>query len=286
MKKSILFLIPLFPFFVMCQNRNKKVDTIHVLPSDTIQMQYSHFQLPILEGVVNDSLHFKVLFDTGTAGNNFFISDSLKNYFVNDSAFVQIGKFIKQMGIYYYKSNQRSIFDILGKNTILVGWEFFESKIIEFDFQNQRILVYNELPDITEYSKTKITLSGNSASNSALLIPAQVVLQGKTMKDTFNIDTGCHSYMVISSKHIEEQGIDTTNAHYTKATVSGGYRPVFLIPADTIKIEDVYAANQNMWITFIDYKARVGLLGTMTMENFIVILDLINFDLYLKKIEN
>ena len=75
-----LFLISLFPFFVMCQSNNKKEETVLVLPSDTIPMQYSNerprYCLPILNGIVNDSLHFDVFFDTGSSGNHFRISES------------------------------------------------------------------------------------------------------------------------------------------------------------------------------------------------------------------
>ena len=281
-------MIPLFPFFVMCQNSNKKAEIALVFPADTIPMQYNYhrpsFYLPILDGVVNDSLHIKVFFDTGTSGNKFSISDSLKYFFDSDSAFVQIGKIKKQMNIQYFRSNERNFSDIFGKNTILVGWKFFENKIVEFDFQNQRILVYNELPNVTEYSKVKI-IHGNPPGNFAILIPAQVALQGKIIQDTFNIDTGCNSYMVLSEKHIKEQGIDTTNARYGKPKVGGSGLSAFSIPMDTFKIGDLSAANQNMRITFSNYNGR-GLLGTLTMQNFSVILDLINYDLYLKKINN
>ncbi|MCL2651579.1 MAG: retropepsin-like domain-containing protein [Candidatus Azobacteroides sp.] len=284
MKKSILFLIPLIPFFVMCQNSNKKAKIVQVLPSDTISMQYNskyaNLNMPILDGIVNDSLHFKVFFDTGTSGSGFAISESFKNLFDSDSTFVQIGKFKKQMDVHYYKSNQRSFLDVFGKNTILVGWEFFENKIIEFDFQNQHILVYNELPSVVEYSKIKIIKS----QNSYLLIPAQVVIQGKTIEATVLIDTGCNSFVALSSNRIEKQGIDTKKAYFGKATVSGGLMPGFSIPADTIKIGDLYVANQNMQVSFDNF-SHTGLLGTKTLENFSVILDLINFDLYLKKIE-
>ncbi|MCL1934640.1 MAG: hypothetical protein FWF53_12605 [Candidatus Azobacteroides sp.] len=287
MKKYSLFLIPLFLFFVMCQNSNKKAERVGAFPSDTIPMQYSYkydnLRLPILDGVVNDSLHFKVFFDTGLAGNRFIISDSLKKLFVHDSAFVQIGKFKKQMNINFYGSNRRSFINMLGKNTILVGWEFFENKIIEFDFQNQHILVYNELPDVTVYSKIKIALFHNS-----LLIPAQVVLQGKTMEDTVIIDTGHNGYVNFHTDEYEKQGIDTTKAYYGQSTALYGSISGFSIPADTIKIGSLYVANQNMRITFDNtnnYKGR-SLLGTKTMENFSVILDLINYDLYLKKIDN
>ncbi|GHT64244.1 hypothetical protein AGMMS50239_21610 [Bacteroidia bacterium] len=285
MKKYIIFLIPAFLLFVLCQNSNKKAETVQVFPLDTIPMYYSHqyptFCLPILDGIVNDSLHLKVFFDTGSGGNYFNIPERFKNLFDSDSASVQIGKFKKRMGIDYWGSNQKSIINIVGENTIMVGWQFFENKIIEFNFQNQHILVYNELPDVSAYSKTKITLF----RDTHIVIPVQVVLQGKTIQDTFNIDTGCNEYMVLITKHIEKQGIDTVNAYHKRTAVSGGQVPNFLLPADTIKIGDLYVANQNMRISFVNHPTG-GLLGTRTMENFIVMLDLINYDLYLKKIEN
>jgi predicted aspartyl protease len=183
------------------------------------------------------------------------------------------------MYIGYWGSNQKNIINILGENTIMVGWTFFENQIIELDFQNQHILVYDELPDVSAYSKIKIL----SSRNTHLLIPAQVVLQGKIVQDTFNIDTGCNNYMVLSTKHIEKQGIDTTNARYGNGTaVSGGVRSSFAIPVDTFKIGELYTANQNMCITFTNHPT-VALLGTRTLENFMVMLDLVNYDLYLKK---
>ena len=90
---------------------------------------------------------------------------------------------------------------------------------------------------------------------------------------------------MVGSKHIEEQGIDTTGAHYQWAAISGSLMPNFSISADTIKIGNLFTADRNMRISFHDHASDVGLLGTRTLENFSVILDLINFDLYLKKIE-
>ena len=272
-------------FFVMCQNNNKEAKIEQVFPSDTIPMQFNHqlprFCLPILDGIVNDTLHFEVFLDTGTQGKNFYIPNSFKDLFDSDSAFIQIGRFKKRMGIHYWGSNQQGIINIVGRNTIMVGWQFFENTIIEFDFQNQHILVYDDLPDVTEYSKTNITVS----HHPALLIPAEVVIQGKKLQDTFNIDTGCNNYMVLSTRHIEEQVIDTTNALYNKSTVSGGSYPSFYIHADSIKIGDLNVAKQFLPITFRNDKAK-GLLGTRVMENFNVILDLVNYDLYLKKIDS
>ena len=277
-----LCLILIFLIFVACQNGSKKAETVQVVPSDTIPMQYRpnypNFRMPILDAIMNDSIHVNVFFDTGATSYQFF-SDSLKNLINRDSVFLQIGKIKKQIGINFEK-NYLNITNRLGKNTILVGWKFFENKIIEFDFQNQRFRVYDELPDITGYSKIKIKLS----NNSKLLIPAQVVIQGKTIEANVIIDTGSNDFVVLSANRIKGLGIDTTNTLYEKSTVSGGLMPSVIISADTIKVGDLYIANQNMQITF-DYFPNAGLLGTKTLENFSVILDLINYDLYLKKID-
>ena len=280
MKKKIQFLTPLFLIFAMCQNSNKKAETAQVFPSDTISMQYRpyypDFRMLIFDGIVNDSLHFKVFFNTYVEGSRFFISDSLKNFFVSDSAFVQIGKFKNQLRINYLKSDRRNFFneDALGKNSIMVGWQFFENKIIEFDFQNQRIFVYEELPDITEYSKINIELS----QSFKLIIPVQVVLQGKTLEDSVVIDTGYNGYVTLSSKHIEKQGIYIIRSYIGKSPTCP------ILAADTIKIGDLRVANQNMSILYSN--RPLGSLGTETMENFSVILDLKNYDLYLKKIKD
>jgi predicted aspartyl protease len=280
MKKQIPFLIPLFLIFVMCQNSNKKEEIVSSLSSDTISMPYSpdypNFRMLILDGIVNDSLHFKVFFNTYAEGNSFSISDSLKNFFVSDSAFVQIGRIKKQMRINYLRSDQRNFFNLdalLGKNSILVGWQFFENKIIEFDFPNQHIIAYEELPDVTEYSKIKIELS----QSSKLTIPVQVVVQGKTLEDSVIIDTGYNGYVKLSSTYIEKQGIFTKHLYFGKSTTCS------ILPADTIKIGDLYVTNQNENMNILLCSNHsLGLLGTKTMENFSVILDLINYDLYLK----
>ena len=279
MKKQIPFLIPLFLIFVMCQTGNKKEETVLVFPSDTIPMQYRpgypNFRMLILDGIVNDSLPFKVFFNTYIEGSSFSISDSLKNFFVSDSAFVQIGRFKKQLRINYLRSDRMNFFNLdafSGKNSFMVGWQFFENQIIEFDFQNQRIFVYEELPDITEYSKIKIELS----QSSKLIIPVHVVVEGKTLEDSVVIDTGYNGYVSLSSKHFEKQVIYATHSNLGKSTTCT------IISADTIKIGDLYVTNQNKDMDILYCNRSLGLLGTKTMENFSVILDLINYDLYLK----
>jgi len=123
--------------------------------------------------------------------------------------------------------------------------------------------VYNELPNVAAYSKIKIELY----QNYRLIIPAQVVIQGKTIEAAILIDTGFNGFLSLSANYIERQGIDMTNAYYGKSTVSGGFRPGFSIPADTIKIGDLYIANQNIKFMYTSHSALKNairlLIGTL-----------------------
>ena len=216
MKIYSIFLILLI-FLLSCTlKQQEKIGTTPIYPTDTILMQYNqdNFYTPILAATVNDSLHCKAFFDTGVPSKYLYASNSLKELFVDNTALVQIGKQTKQLEIELDDRNGRSIFDVIGKNTIIVGWEFFENKIIEFSFDHQYILVYDELPDVTEYLKTKITVLENSWHYRYLVVPIKVMLQGKTIEDTACIDTGNNSYANFSIDLVEKYGIDTAQAYH------------------------------------------------------------------------
>ena len=242
--------------------------------SDTIPMQYNqdNFYIPTLDAVVNDSLYFKLFFETGQPGKWFATFDDFRNK-IGDSAYLQIGKTKMLMPVEFIGNNKplyNTLYNILGEHTLLMGWEFFDNKIIEFYFENEYLLVHEKLPDITGYSKIEISRSGFPF----LEIPMEFVLQGKVIKDTAAIiDTGNNSHLVISvsSELLKKYDIN--------------YREGFNPPIDTIKIGNQYVAEQNMRLGYHNKKGPT-LIGVRTLDNFSVILDLINYDLYLKKISN
>jgi len=237
--------------------------------SDTIPMQYNqdNFYIPTLDAVVSDSLHFKLFFDTGQPGKWFATFDDFRSK-IGDSAYLQIGKTKIPMPVEFIGSNKplyQLLYHLYGEHALLMGWEFFDNKIIEFSFENKYLLVYGKLPDITGYSKIKISRSGFPF----LEIPMEFVLQGKTIKDTAAIiDTGNNSYLSVSSELLKKYDINVANA-----------------TIDTIKIGYNYVAKQNMLVGFRN-KGGPTLIGVRTLDDFSVILDLINYDLYLKKIGN
>jgi len=243
--------------------------------SDTIPMQYNqdNFYIPTLDAVVNDSLHFKLFFDTGQPGKWFATFDDFRNK-IGDSAYLQIGKTKMIMPVEFIESNQplyQSLYHILGEHALLMGWKFFDNKVIEFSFKNEYLLVHDKLPNITGYSKIKISRSGFPF----LEIPMEFVLQGKVIKDTAAIiDTGNNSLLRLSfsSELLKKYDINPPNEFGS-------------LPIDTIKIGNQYVAKQNMRLGFT-YKRCPTLIGVRTLDNFSVILDLINYDLYLKKISN
>lgn len=277
-------LLLLFFVFASCMPKQQKETNGSQEPFlDEIHMEYSqnNFYSPFLDAVVNDSLHFKVIFDTGFPSNYFMASDSLKSILKNDNASVQIGKSKKQMGIDYIENYRGSIFDIFGKNTILLGWEFFSGCVIELSLEHQYIRVYENLPDIADYDKIKIEVT----SSSHLAIPIKIVMQGKTMEDTVLIDTGNNGYASFSTELVEKYGIKTADAHHGRAMTNVGLYSGYSLPVDTIRIGDLYVTNKEMTVAFRpkSKKRQVGgLIGVKSLQNFSVILDLKNFDLYLK----
>ena len=242
---------------------------------DTIPMQYNQdLFIPALDAVVNDSLHFKLFFDTGQPGKFFAAFDDFRSK-IGDSAYLQIGKTKMLMPVEFIGSNKplyQLLNHLFGEPALLMGWEFFDNKIIEFSFENEYLIVHEKLPDITGYSKNEISRSGFPF----LEIPIEFVLQGKIIKDTAAIiDTGNNSHLVISvsSELLKKYDINPPN----------GFRS---LPIDTIKIGNQYvAAEQNMRLVYNNKKGPT-LIGVRTLDNFSVILDLINYDLYLKKISN
>ena len=108
----------------------------------------------------------------------------------------------------------------------------------------------------------------------------------QTIKDTAFIDTGATSYLSIGNEILEKYDIDVLDANSHVSLMTTGHVPAFSLPIDTIKIGNQYVAKQNMRVGFRYRKGFPNLIGVGTLENFSIILDLINYDLYLKKIDN
>jgi len=281
MKKFLLILTVILSFVFYNCNPKQRTETLCCL-ADTIPMQcneYNFFLFALKNAVINDSLQLNVFFDTGLPGKWIVVSDSLQSELNRDSIFLQIGKTKMLMeGVDFVESNRSNVFNVIGKNTIIAGWRFFENKIIELSFDNQYVLVHEKLPDITEYSKTKID------SSNYLFVTIEVVLQGKTIKDKAIIDTGAGSYASFSSEVIKKYDIDITDAYHGETMKANGLSRRYSLFVDTIKIGDLYVAKQRMRVGFEQGKRHKGvsLLGVRTLENFSVVLDLIDYNMYLK----
>lgn len=147
-------------FLSSCSSKQQK-EQEQVCLSDTIPMQYNqdNFYIPTLDAVVNDSLHFKLFFDTGQPGKWIATFDDFRSK-IGDSAYLQIGKNKMRMPVEFIESNKplyHTLYNIIGEHALLMGWKFFDNKIIEFSFENEYLLVHEKLPDITGYSKIEFT---------------------------------------------------------------------------------------------------------------------------------
>lgn len=288
MKKKLTLLVILFVCISCAGKQQEKVQEEYV---DEIHMQYDEktFKMPFLDAVLNDSLSVKVFFDTGVPGKYIIIPGRFKNLLSSDTCFVQIGQQKRQMAIDFLDTIQYKSFKVLEQivdaDVVMIGWEFFDEQIIEFSFDNQYIRVYENLPDMSGYSKTNIKVT----PTSYLEIPVEIILQGKSIKETAFIDTGNNSYLSLANDLVEKYAIHTTDRKEGKATTNIGPLAGYTIPADTIRVGDLYVADEGMRVAFRPKpptRPIDGLLGVRFLENFSVILDLKNYDLYLKPLNN
>lgn len=283
MKHNLIILFFSFVLLSSClgkQSEKTKLETVR--PSDSITMLYSqeNFYFPTLNGIINDSLKAQFLFDTGVPGKFCIAPGDLKNKIKSDNIYVQIGRLKMRMGLDFVE-RKNSLFRNYGSNIAIVGWEYFDNKVIELDFVHKYILVFDELPDVASYSKTKIKLS----STSHLIIPVKVVLQGKTFEDSVAIDTGNNGFGSFNTELAKKYGIDDSEAYHGKAMTNIGLFAGFSLPADSIKIGIMFVTDPKLRITFrpsTPQRPAPGLLGVKSLQQFSVILDLINYDLYLK----
>jgi hypothetical protein len=125
--------------------------------------------------------------------------------------------------------------------------------------------------------------------NGMLGIPAVVSVQGKKIKEFVVIDTGHNGYINFSNSIISKYGIKSDNAYFGKDHTVGGFNKGFSFRSDTIQVGEFLLTDKS-YISFSQDKQNLyplpGLIGNRILDKFDMVLDLINYNLYLKRIDN
>jgi predicted aspartyl protease len=218
------------------------------------------------------------IFDTGADG--VAIPKRLENKYLQSKDSLSIATcgyskiFTERVKFVFWNVGRRYPDDDLSAPRILIGWRFFEDKIIELSFNQQYIRILDNTDNLQGYESVPIIKKENDIRDD-IYVPVIISIQGKNISSLSLIDTG------FNSTFLSHSGIFSGHKKFT------GH---FLL-ADTIMIGSNYICNKNIGITdnieiISRGKTFDSLIGCTFFENFTLVFDFKNYVLYLKPIDD
>ncbi len=219
MKKFILVLTVILiqiPLLTQAQSSN--------LPTDSIPFQLSSHNNIIIEALLNGEDSVKLMFHTGTGSLSIIRSSSPKLKSIKWTTETKVKSWGGSSTARFSENNSLRIEGMIWDS--LPIWEnensgpgtdgkfgpnFFEAKILAFDFERNLLFLYEGLPvNISEYSKMPITNKDGS-----LFIEAWTVIGENRYKNSFLIHTGFGGSVLyddaFSEKHKLGEQLEITN---------------------------------------------------------------------------
>lgn len=218
---------------------------------DSIPFRY--YQNSILfDAVINDTLQMTVFFDTGAYGLH--AADSLNVYDGSENPkYIRVGKIFKEdydfpKGKIDFIAKQNPMFRFLGVGAVL-GWDFFDGKIIEISYKNNYIKVFDHMDAPAGYKKLDMSKEGNTWG-----VPGIIVVQGKRIEEPVMIDTGNAGTLTFNMYIKDKYNIDLTQSQQGASNTAGGPSQRSIVTCDTIRVGDSFMIDQR--IAFRDVSRR------------------------------
>ncbi|KOY84301.1 hypothetical protein AD998_21695 [bacterium 336/3] len=172
----------------------------------------------------------------------------------------------------------------LGNGGALIGFNVFQNKILEIDFDNKLLLIHNKLPKkITSYSQIEF-----KQTTGGLYIPITINNGKNRSNGWYFFDTGADNALTFDSRFAKKEKLNNTMKVIGKAGIASSENriidaKILEVPEVTIasyKIENVptlLAAESNAESEFED-----GVIGIGLQSKFNFIIDYPNSKMYLK----
>jgi len=281
-----LIVIGLF-LLIACGNKPNPevaIATCDAIPKDAIPFEYNRGKTIILQGMLNDSIPLKLLFDTG-GGSWINLTDRLKGKFgLNKSGFISklaIGKYTKYIPIDFNLGKVLSA--KVDPNYAIINWKYFDNEIIKISFQHKYIQVLENNVNTTGYDSIKMKL----IQSRQLIIPTEIHLQGKVINEDLWFDTGCNVPIFIHNDFVTKYALNIDSAEHSPGITHAGNAGFSWVKADSARVGNHFAPIYTLVYGEV-FKSEnySGLIGNAFFENFDIILDFKNFVLYLKPIND
>lgn len=272
----------------ICGNKNKPAERKIAEPQGvvaTYPFEYDENRLKyiFMDAMVNDSIALRVFFDTGWPSITF--PTQFTGMVESEAPItVQIGEWSKT---YAAGWENRDVFPAghpfvkaMGDSMGIIGWNFFDDKIIEISFSDKQIREYADTDNLPAgYESLQMAKETNM-----LGIPISVLMQGKKIEENLLFDTGANGSIMFNSDIAPNYDLNLNTAEEKSATRVDGQAKGGVLAVDSIYLGNALVTKQN--VVFAREGMRKapfsGLLGTRVLEKFDFILDLKNNVFYYK----
>ena len=284
--KIILVFICFFSCLGRVENKSSAIP-IDTIPKNAIPFEYDEKQrkVPLLKGILNDSIPIDLLFDTGfNANHRILISDSLKCRLGSDFCTVQLtNNFSLQRNLDYWDRDYE-FFKYFGQNTACIGFDFFENKIIKISYLQKYIQILDNAEGLEEYICLPLNDQLNGQLNGQYLgIEVEVFVQGKCIKEIVILDTGFNGFVTFDNEILGKYAINVEN-DWSVTTLTKSLRQ-HRLHSDSIKVGCVLSGKQTVEFLAEDNHniyPHSGLLGNAFLENFEIVFDFKESKMYMK----
>lgn len=271
-----------------CGNKNKPVEKETkelqgVVATTPFEYDENRLKYIFLDGMLNDSIPMRLLFDTGWYTISF--PYKYKEMVEGESPMtVKIGEWSKTYAPGWenrdFFSENHPLPQVMGDDLAVIGWDFFDGKIVEISFRDKLIREYADARNLpTGYDSLKIHKDMNKNG-----IPISVLVQGKKIEEYMTIDTGANGSMTFNSDIAPKYGLNMDTAANRLATRVEGKTDGGVLAVDSVYVGNSLVTKHN--VAFVGKNAVKkpfsGLLGTRVLEKFDIILDLKNNVFYYK----
>jgi hypothetical protein len=191
-----------------------------------------------------------------------------------------------QMGGLKWQNQQISTTRLSGHGTDgRFGWDFFDGRVIEIDYEKEVFIVHSLLPDIPEgYSEFKMTFT-----RDFFHIEGDLVINGKRIKSRFLVDSGYNRAILLDPNLMEMNGFPEDIEVYKTLELRNGQGEVFvtkIFKSDKIVFNQLELENIPTQILPENLPNPSGMythtLGNELLKRFNTIIDLQNNVMYLK----
>ncbi len=259
----------------------KNYSTQHPESHDTLSFTLTGFNNLKFKTVLNKADTLDLKFDSGTTGL-LLTNDAIKNKTHLSGA----GKADNSLRIGNLTWNSLEIYpvELSGQGTDgRFGWDFFDGKVVEIDYDKNRFIVHTTTPKIDkDYSKFDIEYT-----HTLFCINGVLQIKGKKYKNRFLFDNGYQRTVMLDTTLMNEQDYPKDLEVIKKVIMKNGQGkeiPVITVNNERLNLEKYTLFNIPVQLMTMGNPAgfKTHILGNEVLKRFNTVLDFQNNFVYLK----